>query len=171
MNAWDLTTGSPGVIVADLDTGVRYDHPDLLRAMSEARLLPGFDFISDRDNANDGDGWDPDPSDPGDWVTAAEAAAGVFGACQSETVPGMARASQESSARWQTTRKALPGWAGVAGSCRARRSASAADSDSDILAAMLWSGGVAGGRRAGEPVSGANHQHEPRRERHLSAEL
>ncbi|MBV8306937.1 MAG: hypothetical protein JO274_05610, partial [Gammaproteobacteria bacterium] len=25
--AWDVTTGSPGVVIADLDTGVRFDHP------------------------------------------------------------------------------------------------------------------------------------------------
>jgi len=82
VNAWDLTTGSSGVIVADLDTGVRYDHPDLLQASAGGRLLPGFDFIRDSAKANDGNGWDPDPSDPGDWVTAAEASSGVFGSCQ-----------------------------------------------------------------------------------------
>ena len=36
-------------------------------------LLPGYDMISDRGRtANDGDGRDADPSDPGDWVTQAE---------------------------------------------------------------------------------------------------
>ena len=81
--AWDSNTGSAGVIVAVLDTGIRYDHPDLERAASGGRLLPGYDFVSaDSDgtfiSANDGDGRDADASDPGDWVTTAEAALPIF---------------------------------------------------------------------------------------------
>jgi serine protease len=59
--AWDTTIGSDAIIVAVIDTGVLVDHPDL-----RARLIDGFDFITDPANANDGDGMDPDPSDPGD---------------------------------------------------------------------------------------------------------
>jgi serine protease len=59
--AWDTTMGSDDIIVAVIDTGVLVDHPDL-----RARLIDGFDFITDPANANDGDGMDPDPSDPGD---------------------------------------------------------------------------------------------------------
>ena len=29
VDAWDVTTGSTGLVIADLDTGVRFDHPDL----------------------------------------------------------------------------------------------------------------------------------------------
>jgi len=73
-SAWDVTTGSTGVVIADIDTGVRFDHPDLLRAGAGdgGRLLPGYDFVSDVNSANDGDGRDADPSDPGDWVSTAD---------------------------------------------------------------------------------------------------
>jgi len=84
VSAWGITTGSDGIVIADVDTGVRFDHPDLLRAGFGGRLLPGYDFVGqDYDPtdgaalgtyliANDGDGWDPDPSDPGDWVNATD---------------------------------------------------------------------------------------------------
>ena len=72
--AWDTTTGSNGSVVAVLDTGVRFEHPDLARAEQAGKLLPGYDFIADNAGsvaiANDGDGRDADPSDPGDWVDA-----------------------------------------------------------------------------------------------------
>ena len=70
--AWDLGAGGSPVVVATIDTGVRFDHPDLQRAAFGGTLLPGYDMISDPDMANDGDGRDADPSDPGDWVTDAE---------------------------------------------------------------------------------------------------
>ncbi|MFM7799761.1 MAG: S8 family serine peptidase, partial [Planctomycetota bacterium] len=76
--AGDNPTGSDGIVVAVLDTGVRFEHPDLKRAAAAGRLLPGYDFVSGDGGgsfktANDGDGRDADPADPGDWVTAAEA--------------------------------------------------------------------------------------------------
>jgi serine protease len=60
--AWAATTGSPDVIVAVVDTGVLFGHPDL----DPARFVPGFDFISSAARARDGDGIDPDPFDAGD---------------------------------------------------------------------------------------------------------
>ena len=70
--AWDTTEGSPAIVVAVLDTGVRPDHPDLV-----GKLVPGYDFVSADDDgsftsANDGNGRDADASDPGDWVTQAD---------------------------------------------------------------------------------------------------
>ena len=91
--AWQTTTGSSSVVVAVIDTGIITAHPDL-----QGKLLPGYDFVScDQGNsstdpsacsasgsaatylfANDGDGWDSDPSDPGDWISAADTALPVF---------------------------------------------------------------------------------------------
>ncbi|HVO87149.1 MAG TPA: S8 family peptidase [Casimicrobiaceae bacterium] len=64
--AWDVTRGSPTTVVAVIDTGV------LPHAGMIGRILPGYDFVSDVTRANDGDGRDPDASDPGDWVTQAD---------------------------------------------------------------------------------------------------
>lgn len=46
--AWDLTPGSPDVVVAVLDTGIDSSHPNLA-----GKLVPGYDFLND----------DPDPAD------------------------------------------------------------------------------------------------------------
>lgn len=66
--AWDITTGSESSVIAIVDTGVLSSHPELADRSVDGL---GFDFISannpgDFTNANDGDGRDDDPSDPGD---------------------------------------------------------------------------------------------------------
>ncbi len=76
VSAWDTTMGSASIIVAVLDTGVRPNHPDLA-----GKLVGGYDMISDPLISNDGDGRDADPSDPGDWVTAADKATATFADC------------------------------------------------------------------------------------------
>lgn len=77
--AWDVTTGSNDVVIAVIDNGV------LAHSELSARLLPGYDFISDPATANDGDGRDGFPTDPGDWVTQAEVdAGGQFAMCQED---------------------------------------------------------------------------------------
>ncbi len=81
--AWDITTGSPGIVVADIDTGLT-NHADLAgRMVSGVLATSGYDFISDANVANDGNARDPDPSDPGDWITSAEStnASGPFHNC------------------------------------------------------------------------------------------
>ncbi|RIX30314.1 S8 family serine peptidase [Amnibacterium setariae] len=61
--AWTRTRGDRDVVVAVLDTGIT-PHPDL----RGASVLPGYDFVSDIEgiDTGDGGGWDGDPSDPGD---------------------------------------------------------------------------------------------------------
>lgn len=72
---WDEQRGSSDVVVAILDTGIT-SHPDL-----DANVVAGYDFISDVAVANDGDARDPDPADPGDWITPGEASYGEFEGC------------------------------------------------------------------------------------------
>jgi serine protease len=85
--AWDVAQGgSAGVVVAVIDTGI-VNHPDLNGVTTPAPYVPsgrfvgGYDFVSSDVGspllarnfvANDGDGRDPDPTDPGDWLTAAD---------------------------------------------------------------------------------------------------
>lgn len=73
--AWAITTGSSSVVVAVIDTGI-LNHADLA-----GRILPGYDFIADSRLANDGNGRDNNPSDPGDWITSAESSSGYFAGC------------------------------------------------------------------------------------------
>ena len=49
--AWEVTTGSPQVVIAVLDTGVLSTHVDLV-----GKLLPGFDFLAGKPGAVDDQG-------------------------------------------------------------------------------------------------------------------
>lgn len=70
-SAWDRSRGSPDVVIGLIDTGI-LTHRDL----DPARILPGYDFVSNLVSANDGDGIDPDPTDPGDAVAEDECPGG-----------------------------------------------------------------------------------------------
>ncbi|MBW4042762.1 MAG: S8 family serine peptidase [Acidobacteria bacterium] len=74
--AWTRTFGSRNVVVAVLDTGIT-PHPDLVGIAK----VPGYDFVSGTDGVRtgDGDGWDPDPSDPGDACPELESASSWHG--------------------------------------------------------------------------------------------
>lgn len=63
--AWDVTIGSPSVLVAVIDTGVLVRHPDLIQNL-DANDPDGFDFISDASISNDGNGIDSNADDAGD---------------------------------------------------------------------------------------------------------
>lgn len=68
--AWNITQGSPSIVVAVVDTGIIL-HPDLVD-----RLVPGYDFITSQVRARDGDGRDANPLDWGDWAAAGDCGAG-----------------------------------------------------------------------------------------------
>ena len=153
-SAWEASeganpTGSNGIVVAVLDTGIRFDHPDLARAAEGGRLLPGYDFVrADPDgtfvSANDGDGRDDDASDPGDWMTEDEANLPIFGdSCEAQErsswhgtrVAGIIGARSNNSLGLTGTSWApwiLP--VRVLGKCGGY--------DSDILAGMRWAAGL-----------------------------
>jgi len=143
-SAWSVTTGSSAIVIADIDTGVRFDHPDLLRAAAGdgGRLLPGYDFVSDVNSANDGDGRDADASDPGDWISMADTNTAEFKDC---TV---------ADSSWHGTRVVgilgaitnnATGVAGLTWSSwilPVRALGKCGGADSDIEAAMLWAAGI-----------------------------
>jgi serine protease len=153
--AWNVTTGSASVVVAVLDTGVRYEHPDLLAVGAGGNLLPGYDMISNIAVANDGNGRDADASDPGDFVTAAEAnnPNGAFYQCTTQD-PATGRYAAEDSS-WHGTQTAGLigaltnngiGMASVGRSVRVlpvRVLGKCGGFDSDIIAAMRWAAGLA----------------------------
>lgn len=146
VDAWEVTTGSTGLVIADLDTGVRFDHPDLRNDVAN-RLLPGYDMIgADAQGnfltANDGDGRDPDASDPGDWLSSEDIKNPLFSNC---TV---------GNSSWHGTRTAgilgaiANNAAGIAGTTWSgwilpvRVLGKCGGYDSDILAAMAWAAGM-----------------------------
>ncbi len=85
--AWSRTRGRPSVVVAVIDTGLTV-HEDIAGSVTNPAptdpIVKGYDFVSLDDvsttttpvlrafTANDGNGRDANPSDPGDWITAAE---------------------------------------------------------------------------------------------------
>lgn len=136
--AWSVTTGRSDIVVAVLDSGVRFQHPDL-----DGKLLPGHDFISEAATSNDGDGRDSNPTDPGDWITADENASS----------PTLAGCGTQDSA-WHGTQVAGlvaaathngVGMAGIGRHVRVlpvRVLGKCGGYDADIVAGMRWAGGL-----------------------------
>ncbi|MDP9125037.1 MAG: S8 family serine peptidase, partial [Pseudomonadota bacterium] len=160
--AWAITHGSSAVVIGDVDTGIT-QHPDL-----DAKMLTGYDFVGYAETdaahsadalatANDGSLADPDPSDPGDWITAAEnsqivnGVKGPFWGCNDNDKGGAVAANSS----WHGTQTAgILGAAtnngvGMAGTAYdvqivpARALGKCGGWDSDIIAAAEWAGGIA----------------------------
>lgn len=68
-DAWPTSTGT-GVVVGVIDTGITA-HPDLTGSSSAivgGNVIAGYDFITDSTSAGDGNGWDNNPTDEGDFT-------------------------------------------------------------------------------------------------------
>jgi serine protease len=150
-DAWDRERGAANIVIALLDNGI-LNHSDL----DPARLVPGYDFISDQDMANDGDGRDADPADPGDWTAAGECAPGepAFSSSWHGTqITGLVGAATDNVA----------GIAGVTHGTRllmVRVLGKCGGFTSDIVDAMRWA--------AGFPVRGIPDNANPARVINLS---
>jgi serine protease len=143
-SAWDITRGgastAASIVVAVIDTGIRLDHPDLA-----GKLLPGYDFVSIPAIANDGNGWDADPSDPGDFISAADLTIAPFkdedcdlsnSSWHGTRVAGLIGASTDNGV----------GMAGAGFNVRivpARALGKCGGHASDVIAAMYWAAGMA----------------------------
>ena len=140
--AWDISTGSPDVVVAILDTGIIHDHPDL-----ESRLIPGYDFISRPASADDGDRVrDSDPTDTGTVDTSrlhGSHVAGIIGAVSGNAMGNRRRRSEVSTF-------ACPGVGRQNGD----------GIDSDITDALRWLTGAQLGNHPGRFAQGRRRQHE-----------
>ena len=153
--AWSVTQGSPTIVVAVLDTGVRFDHPDNRSVATGGNLLPGYDMISDVPTANDGDGRDPDPSDPGDWLTQSEISqsSSLFYQCADAPEDSSWHGTQTSGIIAALTGNGV-GMASVGRTVRVlpvRVLGKCGGMDSDILAGMRWAAGLS---VPGVPVNG-----------------
>ncbi|MGX1493315.1 S8 family peptidase [Streptomyces tendae] len=137
--AWDVATGT-GVTVAVIDTGY-VSHSDLA-----ANIVAGYDFISDATVANDGNGRDSNPADPGDWTAANECQSGdpAYGSSWHGThVAGTIAAVTNNS-------KGVAGIAYGAKVSPLRVLGKCGGYDSDIIDAITW---ASGGTVSGVPAN------------------
>ncbi len=144
--AWLITIGSPTIVVAVLDTGVRYDHPDLKSVANGGNLLPGFDMIDDFATSNDGSGRDTDASDPGDWLTLTEVTnpSGPYFQCSFDAENSSWHGTQVAGLIGALTNNTA-GMASVGRSVRVlpvRVLGKCGGFDDDIIAGMRWAAGL-----------------------------
>ena len=144
--AWERSTGvanggaANGVVVAVLDSGIT-SHIE-----TNARILPGYDFVADPVYAGDGNGRDNDPSDPGDAISADDRLRfpAQFSGCPDalrSSWHGSTIAGQLAAVSNNTEGVAAANWQGlvlpvrVAGKCGA--------AVSDIIDGLRWAAGLA----------------------------
>ena len=152
------------VIVAVLDTGIAA-HPELgwrVRSDGTGRpggvVLPGYDFVSDRWSAADGDGWDADPTDPGDGVRVSEAADRPL--CRSRVSSWHGTNVAGTIAGQGTVRPRARGLAPNARILPVRILGRCGGNTADAAAGILWS--------VGEPIPGVPDNPHPSRIVNLS---
>jgi len=153
--AWQVSEGSASVVVAVLDTGIRSDHPDLA-----GQVLAGYDFIADTATANDGNGRDSSPLDPGDWISVSDQRSSTFQDCDVDNSSW--HGTQTSGLVAAATHNAI-GMAGVAPQSKllpVRVLGKCGGYDSDIIAGMRWAAGLS--------VSGVSDNPNPARVLNLS---
>ncbi len=152
-DAWATMSNTSGnynrlvtpIVTAVLDTGI-LPHPDTTGSflsspaapdLSVSRVARGYDFVSEADYSNDGNGLDPDPSDPGD--------AHRGNLCENENstwhgtmVASMLSAPHDSGIFGPGILAPLPGQVvlpvRIGGACGALLS--------DIIEGMLWAAGI-----------------------------
>lgn len=140
LDAWSITTGSATLVIADIDTGVRPDHPDLM-----SRLLPGYCFISDPFIANGGTCPGTGAADPGDWVTSTDITDNPLECAKATAMPSSWHGTRVAGILGADTSNGV----GVAGLTwgppilPVRALGKCGGLDSDIITAMLWAGGIA----------------------------
>jgi len=148
LDAWSTATGSATLVIADIDTGVRPDHPDLM-----SRLLPGYCFISDPFVANGGACPGPSSADPGDWIASADISNHPSECSQATAMPSSWHGTRVAGILGALTNNGV----GVAGLTwgspilPVRALGKCGGLDSDIIAAMLWAGGIAVSGAPGNP--------------------
>lgn len=135
--AWGISRGSYSTVIAVLDSGLLFDHPDM-----QGKSLPGYSFF--RNSALDkGVGPGPTAKDPGNYLTEDESA----------SVPSCGGASATPS-DWHGTRVAsvaaatsndAQGIAGVSWNSRilpVRVTGPCGASLADVLDGLSWAGGL-----------------------------
>ena len=147
--AWGVQKGSPSVVVAVIDTGIT-QHPDL-----DTNVVAGYDFISDAQVANDGNAWDPDPADMGDWITPAESSFGYFEGCDVSNSSWHGTHVSGTVAAVQDNNLGITGVAPGVKIQAVRALGKCGGYTSDIIASVTW---ASGGTVPGVPANGTPAQ-------------